>query len=112
MGDVKRLSVGISLDQWGNADPAIFDDEYGNYVEWATVDQLLRDVRVLQAEVEKSQDAHKENDRLLSLVMHDLRGRVDASKLSAIEACVMRARECSEATDNSGALTRWGGGGR
>ncbi len=29
--------------------------------------QLLRDVRVLRAEVKRSQDAHKENDRLLSL---------------------------------------------
>lgn len=36
--------------------------------------------------------AHEENIRLLSLVAHDLQGRVEGSKLSAIDRCIERSR--------------------
>jgi hypothetical protein len=43
------------------------------------------------AEIERLRAAHAENARLLTLVVHDLRGRIDASKLFAIEMCANRA---------------------
>jgi hypothetical protein len=36
--------------------------------------------------------AHQENARLLSLVIHDLQGRIDGGKLAALQQCVDRSR--------------------
>lgn len=46
----------------------------------------------LTAENARLREAHKENARLLTLVAHDLQGRVEGGKLAAIVQCADRSR--------------------
>lgn len=58
-----------------------------------TMTDMKRGFIAQQVEIERLRAAHAENARLLSLVAHDLTGRIEGGKLAAIMQCADRARE-------------------